>query len=70
MLFRLYSLDRAFSAKLQWLKRESASGAFIGVTLSILLAVVIHLYCERPTVRFLNRNFGGKRKSTEFANPA
>jgi peptidoglycan/LPS O-acetylase OafA/YrhL len=65
-----YSLDRAFSAKLQWLKRESASGAFIGVTLSILLAVVIHLYCERPTVRFLNRNFGGKRKSTEFANPA
>ncbi len=65
-----YSLDRLLAPHLHWLKRESASGALIGVAVSILVAIVIHLYCERPTVRFLNRNFGGKRKSTEFGAPA
>lgn len=61
-----YSLDRLFGFRLHWLRRDTASGAFVGVSISILLAIVLHLYCERPTVRFLNRNFGGKRKSTEF----
>jgi peptidoglycan/LPS O-acetylase OafA/YrhL len=65
-----YSLDRLFASHFHWLKRESATGAFIGVSVSIVLAVVVHLYGERPTVRFLNSNFGGKRKSTEFAATA
>jgi exopolysaccharide production protein ExoZ len=65
-----YSLDRFFSAHYHWLKSETASGALIGVSVSLLLAILLHLYGERPTVRFLNRNFGGKRKSTEFATPA
>jgi exopolysaccharide production protein ExoZ len=65
-----YSLDRFFGARHHWLRSGTASGAFIGVSISIILAVLLHLYCERPTVRFLNRNFGGKRKSTEFATPA
>jgi exopolysaccharide production protein ExoZ len=65
-----YSLDRFFGSRLPWLRSQTATGAFLGVSISILLAVVLHLYCERPTVRFLNRNFGGKRKSIEFANPA
>ena len=62
-----YSLDRLLSPHFHWLKRESAPGAIIGVSLSIALAVLLHLYAERPTVRFLNKRFGGKRKSTEFA---
>ncbi len=62
-----YSIDRFFGARHPWLNRFSAPGAFIGVSISILVAVLLHLYAERPTVRFLNRNFGGKRKSTEFA---
>jgi peptidoglycan/LPS O-acetylase OafA/YrhL len=62
-----YTLDRVLAPHLHWLKRETASGALAGVSLSILLAVVLHLYCERPTVRVLMRRFGGKRKSTEFA---
>ena len=62
-----YSIDRFFGAHHPWLNRASAPGAFIGVSISILMAVLLHLYAERPTVRFLNRNFGGKRKSTEFA---
>jgi len=65
-----YALDRILAPHLHWLKRETATGALAGVTLSILIAVALHLYCERPTVRFLNRNFGGKRKSTEFAAPS
>jgi exopolysaccharide production protein ExoZ len=65
-----YFLDRVFGAHYHWLKSDSATGALVGVTVSIVLAILAHLYGERPTVRFLNRNFGGKRKSTEFANPA
>jgi len=65
-----YSLDRFFGSRLHWLKSATPTGAFIGVTLSIVLATLLHLYAERPTVRFLNRNFGGKRKSIEFAPPA
>jgi len=62
-----YSLDRLLGSRFTWLKRATPTGALIGVSLSILLAIVLHLYAERPTVRFLNRNFGGKRKSVEFA---
>jgi peptidoglycan/LPS O-acetylase OafA/YrhL len=62
-----YSLDRFFGARHHWLKSATPTGALIGVTLSIALSILLHLYAERPTVRFLNRNFGGKRKSIEFA---
>jgi exopolysaccharide production protein ExoZ len=62
-----YSIDRMLGARHHWLKCNTASGAVVAVGLSITLAILIHLYCERPTVRFLNRNFGGKRKSVEFA---
>jgi len=65
-----YSLDRLFGAHYHWLKVGTASGTLIGVSFSILGAILLHLYAERPTVRFLNRNFGGKRKSIEFAAAA
>ncbi len=65
-----YSIDRILGPRHAWLRRDTATGAFVGVTLSVLLALVFHLYGERPLVKFLNRNFGGKRKSTEFATPA
>jgi exopolysaccharide production protein ExoZ len=65
-----YSIDRILGPHHPWLRRDTATGAFIGVTLSVVLALLVHLYGERPTVKFLNRNYGGKRKSTEFATPA
>jgi exopolysaccharide production protein ExoZ len=65
-----YSLDRLFGSRFHWLKSATPTGALIGVSLSIVVANLLHLYAERPTVRFLNRNFGGKRKSIEFAPPA
>jgi len=48
---------------------DTATGAPVAVGLSVLLAVLIHVYAERPAVRFLNRRFGGKRKSVEFSDP-
>jgi exopolysaccharide production protein ExoZ len=65
-----YSLDRAFGSRLHWVKSATPTGALLGVSASILLAVLIHLYGERPVVRYLNRSFGGKRKSIEFATPS
>jgi len=65
-----YSLDRFFGARLHWLKSQTVTGMLIGVGSSLLLAIVVHLYGERPVVKILNRRFGGKRRSTEFAGAA
>ena len=62
-----YLLDRLFAHQHPWLKRESATGAFLGAAFSLVLALLIHVYAERPLVKFLTHHFGGKRKSTEFA---
>ncbi len=62
-----YSVDRILGPNHAWLRRQSLSGALVGIAISLAVAVPIHLYAELPTVRFLNRNFGGKRKSAEFA---
>lgn len=64
----IYSLDRIVAKHVHWLHVNTASGATVGVSVSIIVAALIHVYGERPTVRFLNRRFGGKRKSTEFAS--
>jgi peptidoglycan/LPS O-acetylase OafA/YrhL len=63
-----YSLDRLLGSHVHWLKRDTAPGALIGVAVSIAFAILLHLCAEKPTVRFLNKRFGGKRKSTEFAS--
>jgi exopolysaccharide production protein ExoZ len=65
-----YPLDRFFGSRFHWLKSTTPTGALIGVTLSIGLSILLHLYAERPTVRFLNRKVGGRRKSIEFAPTA
>jgi peptidoglycan/LPS O-acetylase OafA/YrhL len=65
----LYSFDRILGASHPWLKDQMPVGAFIGVMLSIVLAVLLHLYGERPMVRALNSRFGGKRRSAEFSTP-
>ena len=65
-----YSIDRTLSRHAHWLRRDSASGAALGVTVSVLVALLIHVFGERPTVRILNRNFGGRRKAIEFSTPA
>lgn len=63
------SIDRILGPHHHWLRSETASGAFIGVSLSVIVALLLHLYCERPSVKFLNRKLGGKRKSVEFETP-
>jgi peptidoglycan/LPS O-acetylase OafA/YrhL len=65
-----YSIHRLLARRIHWLAIDTATGAPVAVALSTLLAVLIHVYAERPVVRFLNRRFGGKRKSVEFSDPA
>ena len=60
------SIDRILGPRHPWLHTKSPAGALISVILSILVGILIHLYAERPTLRFLNRRFGGQRRSTEF----
>jgi exopolysaccharide production protein ExoZ len=62
-----YFLSRVVSKKLPWLDFKGGAGILVSVALVVVVAVVLHVKLERPTVAFLNRKFGGKRKSAEFS---
>ena len=61
-----YFLSRIVVKKLPWLVISDAPGMLVAVTLVILVAIPLHLKLERPAVAFLNKRFGGNRKSAEF----
>jgi len=61
-----YFLDRIVAPHQHWL--ATPLGVLVGVSFSILVAIAIHLYAERPTLRYLTRKFGGKRKPTGAPN--
>jgi hypothetical protein len=46
---------------------KSGAGMFVSVAVVVVVAVALHVKLERPAVAFLNRKFGGKRKSAEFS---
>ncbi len=62
-----YFLSRIVAKKIPALDITKGPGMLLAVGLVVVLAVALHLALERPTVAFLNRNLGGRRKSTEFA---
>ena len=62
-----FFISRVIGRYFSWLNIASAPGMLLTVTLVVLVAIVVHVKLERPTVAFLNRHFGGKRKSAEFA---
>ena len=64
------SLDRLLGQRIHWLRVNTACGALVAISLSIFIAVVIHVYGELPTVQFLNSRFGGKRSTVEFSGQA
>ncbi len=59
-------LNRVVAQRMPMLNIASPLGAAVAVTLSVLVAILLHLKVERPTVAWLNQRFGGKRKSAEF----
>ncbi len=59
-------LDRIVAQRMPMLNIASPLGAAISVSLSVLVAVMLHLRVERPSVAWLNQHFGGRRKSAEF----
>jgi exopolysaccharide production protein ExoZ len=54
-----YGMSRMLAHRFTWMDIKTPVGAFLSVSLSVALAVLIHIYAERPTVKFLNRRFGG-----------
>ena len=66
--FVLYFLDRALARHLaHWLSDTTVTGMAIGTTASVGIAIVLHLYAERPLLRALTARFGGHRPPSEFA---
>jgi peptidoglycan/LPS O-acetylase OafA/YrhL len=62
-----FFLSRIIAKHAPWLNIASGPGMLVAVALVVLVAIAVHVKLERPTIAFLNRNFGGKRKSAEFA---
>jgi peptidoglycan/LPS O-acetylase OafA/YrhL len=65
-----FFLARVLGKHVHWFDIASGPGMLITVSLVVLVAIAIHLKMERPTIAFLNRRFGGRRKSAEFAPTA
>jgi exopolysaccharide production protein ExoZ len=62
-----FFISRVIGRQFPWLNIASAPGMLLTVALVVLAAIAVHVKLERPTIAFLNKHFGGKRKSAEFA---
>jgi exopolysaccharide production protein ExoZ len=65
-----YLIGRVIAKHIPWLTIDTAQGMLFAVGVTIIVAILIHVQVERPTIAFLNKHFGGKRKSAEFAPAA
>ncbi len=61
-----YMLSRIGGPHLPFLRAGELVGGLIGVSLTIVVSILLHLYAERPVLNFLNLRFGGHRKGAEF----
>jgi len=64
------SIDRILAPHYAWLHREAPFGAIVGIGISVILALLIHLYVERPTLKYISYHLGGHHKPIEFSTPA
>jgi len=64
--FCIYGVDRILAARWHWLRVAAPIGAIVGISLSVLVAIVLHLFIERPTLNAMLRKFGGNRPATEL----
>ncbi len=65
--FVLDIFDRALARHLgHWLSNSTLTGMAIGITVSVILSIVLHLYAERPLLRLLTTRYGGNRPPSEF----
>lgn len=68
--FVVMAVDRVAAVRWPWLHVTTPLGALVAMSLSILAAVGLHVYVERPVLKGLLRTFGGKRPTTEFSRSA
>ena len=61
-----YFLYRVFVRHTPSLAGDHLPGSLLGVAFALVTGVILHVYAERPTLRYLNKRFGGHRKSAEF----
>jgi exopolysaccharide production protein ExoZ len=59
--------DRVLSRHLPLIEMQHASGAFALAAVCVVMAIVLHLKLEKPTVSYLNKRLGGQRRSSEFS---
>ena len=64
-----YMLDRVVAKRLPFLRIDHAPGCALGVSAAVGVALLLHVYAEKPGVSYLNRRFGGKRRSAELSAP-
>ncbi len=61
-----YALQRILVPHLPALRIDWPPGCILAVSLSVAAGLLLHLYAEDPVLEYLNRRFGGHRKSVEF----
>jgi exopolysaccharide production protein ExoZ len=64
-----YLIGRIIAKHVPVLANATPQGMVLALSVTVLIAVLLHVKLERPTIAFLNKHFGGKRKSAEFAAP-
>jgi exopolysaccharide production protein ExoZ len=61
-----YSIQRILVPRAHFLAIASPLGCFIAVSIACVFGILLHLYGENPLLNYLNKRFGGRRKSAEF----
>jgi exopolysaccharide production protein ExoZ len=64
-----YLIGRVIAKHVPWLANDTAQGMVLAVGATVIVAILLHVKLERPTIAFLNKHFGGRRKSAEFSTP-
>ena len=59
--------DRVLRQRFHWLHIDEFAGCIAVTALCVVTAVLMHLKLEKPTVAYLNRHFGGHRRTREFS---
>ena len=61
-----YALQRIVVPHAGWLDIKEPLGCAVATGTACAAALLLHLYGERPALKYLNQRFGGHRRSVEF----
>jgi exopolysaccharide production protein ExoZ len=61
-----YAIQRVIVPRVPWLNIAYPLGCVVVTCIACATGLLLHLYGERPALKYLNQRFGGHRKSVEF----